>query len=242
MNTNVDNSLPAWLPLVVGVALVAQFAGLGVWQISRGLEKQANQDAYSATGNYSNFQDGEEVRSYQRLKATGRYDAGHQILLDNIILNSRYGYYVLTPLETAEDEALLLINRGWIQKSGPEPDIAAISELIKVGNSGVTVRGRVGSLPKPGMRMGDAILSTDSWPLTAVYPASEDIEAALGREVQPFVLLMEPDSEQGFLRQWVPAEMGPGKHFAYAFQWFAMGTVLAGLLFWHYRKRRPARD
>ena len=92
------------------------------------------------------------------------------------------------------------------------------------------------------MRMGDAIPSTDSWPLTAVYPASEDIEAALGRELQPFVLLMEPDNAQGFLRQWVPAEMGPGKHFAYAFQWFAMGAALGGLLFWHYRKRRPARD
>jgi cytochrome oxidase assembly protein ShyY1 len=31
--------------------------------------------------------------------------------------------------------------------------------------------------------------------------------------------------------------MGPGRHFAYALQWFAMGIVLAGLLAWNYRKR-----
>ena len=39
------------------------------------------------------------------------------------------------------------------------------------------------------------------------------------------------------LRHWVPEEMGPGRHYAYAFQWFAMGLVLAGLLAWNFRKR-----
>ncbi len=29
--------------------------------------------------------------------------------------------------------------------------------------------------------------------------------------------------------------MGPGRHFAYALQWFAMGAVLAGLLVWNFR-------
>ena len=35
--------------------------------------------------------------------------------------------------------------------------------------------------------------------------------------------------------------MGPGKHFGYALQWFAMGVVLAGLLIFNYRKKRPAQ-
>ena len=237
MNINVEKQLPSWLPLVVGTVLVAQFAGLGVWQISRGLGKLESRQAFEASTGYYNYHDGAEVRPYQALKASGRFDAERQFLLDNIILNSRYGYYVLTPLELGDNEPLLIVNRGWIEKSGPMPDVAAAAERIALDVDRVTVRGRVGSLPKPGMRMGDAITSTDRWPILAVYPTREDLAQQLGRDIQPFVLLMDPEDDNGFLRYWVPAEMGPGKHFAYAFQWFAMGAVLAGLLTWHYRKR-----
>ena len=101
----------------------------------------------------------------------------------------------------------------------------------------VLVHGRAGSLPRAGYRMGDAIAPQTEWPRRAVYPALEDIERELGREVQPFVLLMDPEDEHGFFRHWVPEEMGPGRHFGYALQWFAMGLVLAGLLVWNYRKR-----
>jgi cytochrome oxidase assembly protein ShyY1 len=85
--------------------------------------------------------------------------------------------------------------------------------------------------------MGEAILPGSGWPKPAVYPTLADLELALGREVQPFVLLLDPDDDFGFVRHWVPEEMGPGRHFAYALQWLAMGIVLAALLVWNYRKR-----
>lgn len=237
MNRNTEKPLPSWLPLVIGVVLVAQFAGLSIWQISRGLGKLDVQRSYDDRSGFSNFYDGAEARPYQALRASGHYDLDRQFLLDNIIINSRYGYYVLTPLELAENDPLLLVNRGWIEKSGPRIDISAATRRLDLDNNRVTVRGRVGSLPKPGMRMGDAIEVGSEWPIVAVYPTKADLEAALGHDVQAFVLLMDAEDDGGFLRQWVPTEMGPGKHFAYAFQWFAMGAVLAGLLAWHYRKR-----
>jgi surfeit locus 1 family protein len=49
---------------------------------------------------------------------------------------------------------------------------------------------------------------------------------------------MDHEEEHGFVRHWVPTAFGPGKHFAYAFQWFAMGAVLSGLLVWNYRKKQ----
>jgi surfeit locus 1 family protein len=52
---------------------------------------------------------------------------------------------------------------------------------------------------------------------------------------------MAPGEEHGFLRRWAPAEIGPGRHYAYAFQWFAMAFVLAMLLVWNYRKRGSAK-
>ena len=234
MNTQSRKPLPSWLPLVVGALLVAQFAGLGAWQISRGMEKRAEQQLYRDDTGFTPWQHGLEVRPYQRLEAFGEFDGEHQFLLENIIVNSRYGYYVITPLIGLTGEPVLLINRGWIEKTGEPLDL----ERLKVPEGRVTVRGRSGSLPRAGMKMGDAVNAGDDWPKTAVYPSSEEIAAALERDVQPFVLLMDHEEEYGFFRHWVPTEFGPGKHFGYALQWFAMGAVLSGLLIWNYRKKR----
>ena len=118
-------TLPGGLPLVVGALLVVQFAGLGAWQISRGLEKRADQQLYRDATAFSAWHDGMEVRPYQRLRATGRFDSDRQVLLENIIVNSRYGYYVITPLIGMEDEPVLLVNRGWIEKTAEPPRRAA---------------------------------------------------------------------------------------------------------------------
>ena len=82
-----------------------------------------------------------------------------------------------------------------------------------------------------------AVESPSTWPQHAVFPTFDDVAASLGRAVQPFVLLPAPGEENGYLRRWAPVEIGPGRHYAYAFQWFAMAVVLAGLLAWNYRKR-----
>lgn len=234
MNTKTKKRLPSWLPLVVGTLLVVQFAGLAAWQVSRGLEKRADHAAFRDETGFATWQDGMEIRPYQRLKATGRYDNERQFLLENIIVNSRYGYYVLTPLTAQEDEPVLLVNRGWIEKDGRGFDV----RRLDVPKTRTTVRGRAGSLPRAGYKMGAAIDPASPWPKAAVYPSGDEVAAALGVEVQPFVLLMDHEEPHGFLRHWVPTEFGPGKHFAYALQWFAMAAVLSGLLVWNYRKKR----
>ena len=233
MNTESQTLLKGWLPYLLGALLVVQFAGLSVWQISRGLEKRADQQAWEGESGFAPFVDGMSVRPYQKLEAQGSFDGEHQFLLDNIILNSRYGHYVLTPFAHNDDEPLLMVNRGWIERSATGID----ASMIEVPDGRIAVRGRVGSLPRAGYRMGAAIEFPSRWPQHAVYPTLDELAASLGREVQPFVVLMDPEDDFGLLRHWVPEEMGPGRHYAYAFQWFAMGTVLAALLVWNFRKR-----
>ena len=233
MTDKSKKTMPDWLPFVVGALLVIQFAGLGVWQISRGVEKQADRDAVNNQERATGFTTGMEVRPYQRLRATGRFDAGRQFLLDNIMLDSRYGHYVLTPLTVGDGEPLLIVNRGWIERAGKDID----TQSIALRDSRVTVHGRVGSLPRAGYRMGEALLADASWPRHAVFPTLDELATSLGQDVQPFVLLMDPDDDYGLLRHWVPEVMGPGRHFGYAFQWFAMGAVLAAMLVWNFRRR-----
>lgn len=225
--------LPAWLPFAVGALLVVQFAGLSVWQISRGLEKRATQLTYKSQTGFSDWHNGMDIRSYQHLRVTGYYDAEHQILLENIIINSRYGYYIITPLLVSDDAPVLLVNRGWLEKTGAALDLGKLA----LPDGELSVRGRAGSLPRAGYKMGESIDPASAWPKAAVYPSLDEVSAALGREVQNFVLLMDHEEQHGFLRHWVPSEFGPSKHFAYAVQWFAMGAVLFGLLVWNYRQK-----
>jgi surfeit locus 1 family protein len=222
-----------WLPYALGAVLVAQFVGLGLWQISRAQEKRATQEAFERQTGTTRFVHGMDVQPLQRLSAEGAFDAGHQFLLDNIIVDGRTGHFVLTPLVYSPGEPALIVNRGWVAGSGNGVDPAALA----LPDGRVTVRGRAGALPRPGYRMGAAIESATDWPRHAVYPTLDELAAALGRELQPFVLLLSPDEDYGLLRRWEPAEIGPGRHYAYAFQWFAMAVVLAGLLAWNFRKR-----
>lgn len=225
--------MKSWIPYAVGGLLVAQFAALGVWQVGRGFEKRADQEAYDSQSGFAPFVDGMEVEPYQRIEVEGVFDAKHQFLLDNIIVDSRYGHYVLTPLVYSEDEPVLIVNRGWVERSGDTVDPGALA----IESARIRIKGRVGAMPRAAYRMGDAFAAPGTWPQHAVYPTLEEVAAALGTDVQPFVLLMDPEAEFGFVRQWLPEVMGPGRHYAYAFQWFAMGIVLAALLVWNYRKR-----
>jgi surfeit locus 1 family protein len=226
--------LPSWLPLIVGAAFVLLFASLGTWQVSRGLEKRDAREAFNQESGFAAWQDGMQIRPYQRLKVTGSYAGDRQLLLENIIVNSQNGYYVITPLISREHEPALLVNRGWIERPGD----TFSTDTLTVPGDRITVRGRAGSLPRAGYKMGDAFSSAGDWPKRAVYPSLDEVAGALGRSVQPFVLLLDDQEPHGFYRQWTPSGFGPGKHFGYALQWFAMGVVLAGLLFWNYRKKR----
>lgn len=231
--THPQKSIPNWLPFALGALLVAQFVGLGAWQVSRAQEKRAMQQAFDSQSGYARFVHGMAVKPYQRLSAAGVFDADHQILLDNIIVDGRNGHYVLTPLAQTGDEPVLIVNRGWVAHSAEGIDPAT----LELPGGPVTVRGRAGALPRAGYRMGTAIESPSTWPQHAVYPTLEELAGSLGREVQSFVLLLAPDEDYGLLRRWAPPEMGPGRHYAYAFQWFMMAIVLAGLLAWNYHKR-----
>ena len=234
MNEKSTNKLPSWLPLLVGALFVALFASLGGWQINRGLDKRVEQNLFRDDTGYTRWRSGMDVRPFQRLEASGYYDGEHQVLLDNIIANNRRGYYVITPLAGPDGEPVLLVNRGWIEKTGNLLD----TDLLEVPAGQVSIRGRAGALPRAGMKMGAGFEPGQAWPKRAVYPSGEEVAAEIGRDVQDVVLLMDPEEPHGFLREWAPKEIGPGRHFGYALQWFAMAAVLSALLIWNYRKRR----
>ena len=234
MNVQSNRFLPRWLPLAVGGLLSVLLVGLGFWQLERGDEKRAERLAFETGSRFTPFINGMPVEQFEQIRVNGVLDTGRQMFLDHIVKNSRHGYYVITPLRLGDEEPPLLVNRGWVQKTGDGPP--TLTETAQAGN--IVLRGRVSRLPRAAYRMGDAIPAGAEWPRIAVYPTLAEAEAAYGQTLQPFVLLLDPDEPGGFERNWQPAGLGPERHYGYALQWFAMSAVLAILLIWNYSTRR----
>ena len=234
MNNRINKSLPKWLTLIIGIFLVLQFAALSIWQISRALEKREMQQSFKSESTFTPWKSGTEVTSFQNLRVEGIFDSERQFILDNIIINNRFGHYILSPFDVGNNEPLLLVNRGWIEKTNTDFQY----ERLNLGNEKININGRAGSLPKAGKKVNFEFNADINWPQHMVYPTLKEISNALGRKVQPFVLLLDHNESNGFLRHWVPSEFGPGKHFGYALQWFSMSLVLGILLIWNYRKKR----
>ena len=221
-------------PPVAAVGFIALFVVLGFWQLDRAAEKERLQALFENDAPFFRITGNLPFTDYQNIEANGRYQDDRQVLIDNIFVNSRIGAYVITPFRYAADKPLLIVNRGWIPRpttNEPDPD-------LRTDSANQTIRGRAGHLPRVGIRPGPPFEGDGDWPKNANYPMLTDLSAELGEEVLPFVLLLNPETDGGFVRDWQPRGSGPMMHYGYAFQWFAMATAVFVILWWQMRKRR----
>ena len=231
------------VPPLAGVVLVVAFTTLGLWQLDRAAEKEAlaekfaNEAPYRSLGNFD-VENGDPPIPFEKLEVRGRPLSDRQILIDNIVRNGRIGYFVITPFEINGSAPLLLVNRGWIDKTAG----VDIPDNMASAAGWRRVRGRAGHLPRVGIRSGDAFAGEEpDWPRVAVYPTLAEVTEQLDRELLPFVLLLDPDDADGFMRAWEPVQSGPMTHYGYAFQWFAMALAVVAIGGWQLKKRLSAR-
>ena len=238
MSNQGNNMLQRYLPIVVGLLLILLFARLGMWQLDRAAEKKALADAFANPANVTIVTAELQPEQYQQLAADGRYLADRQVLVDNVVLNGRLGYYVITAMELPDDAPLLLVNRGWVAK---DPSMQALPS-IDVGGEPRQISGKTGRLPRVGIRPGEAFVDRVNWPRVGVWPTNIEVAAELGRDVLPFVLLLDPAADDGFVRAWQPRESGTSTHYGYAFQWFALATAVAVIMVLLLRRKRKKDD
>jgi cytochrome oxidase assembly protein ShyY1 len=140
---------PRWLAFhVLVLVLIPAFVFLGKWQFGRYEERSAASNL--ATGNLVAApvpltdldKPGASIPGSLRFRAvtaTGRYDPAHELLVRRRTQNSKPGFYVLTPLVTADGTAVI-VNRGWV-KVGPTAD--APPEVPPPPTGEVSVTGRL---------------------------------------------------------------------------------------------------
>ena len=210
------------------VILCALFIALGRWQWHRGEHRQAEWDRFAAgTEHVEPLGDRgvSEVPVFQRVSVVGRFDPDHQFLLDNRIDRGRAGMEVLTPLQRPNGR-VLLVDRGWIPFSGFRnrlPDVGLGQRQT------VTVAGRVANLPVAGLASGRAPPSGAPWPKVTTFPSMSQLSVALGTTLEPRILLLDPQAENGYARDWHPPGIAPLRNWSYALQWWCFALIMAAV-------------
>lgn len=202
------------------------FIGLSLWQISRADEKRSLQALMDARFQqpampYRGGALDMDIMQYRTLVVQGRFQQEGQILLDNVIRDSKPGYEVITPFRL-ESGAWLLVNRGWIAQ-GPSreklPQIYTPEQPLELTGRADRPRSR----PVVG---GDSPLqgSSDSW----LYLDTDFYRQRTELTVPDFILLLDPNSPAGFDRQWPVFNAKVGMHIGYAIHWAAFALIALG--------------
>lgn len=215
---------PSLLPTLLVLIVVPLFLWAADWQYGRAqqkidLQQQVEQRINRPAVDFSVLADDLENNRYQTIRMQGQYDAEHQFLLDNQPREWQRGYAIITPF-TLNSGQTVLVNRGWIA----QPPSRDVLPDLKIEQQAQAIVGKI-NLPGKAFGLGDMSLES-GWPLRIQYLDYEAIGKALGKTVEPMIVMLSADAPDGYDRSWQPASVGPMKHYGYMFQWLAMATAV----------------
>lgn len=224
---------PPWAWALTAAAVVG-FGALGAWQWRKGVAKETLLERLADRSSPVEALSGASApgAALRRAQAAGVYRP-EQLLQDGQGHGGQPGYHVWTPMQL-RDSALVLVNRGWV------PRVAAARELPMPAGE-VVVTGTWRALPEPGLRLAGANNCPEQkrFPAVVLYPTAAELECLMGRSVLEGLLLMDPDLDGGFTREWQDTGVPPQRHYGYAFQWLAL-AVAAVVMFWAVNRERRA--
>ena len=211
------------MPTIAALAAVALTIALGNWQLGRGDDKAAFAERIQAANRDAVIELSKtEVRAddvaWRRIEVRGRFEPKYAILIDNRILHGVVGYHVVMPLRIADGERYVLVNRGWVagtSSRGTLPQITTPAEVLQI----------VGLATVPSKRyleLSSQVADGNVWQNLTL----ERFRAAVQIPLQPVVIQQENEIADGLKREWSAPDLGIDKHYAYAFQWFAMAVAI----------------
>ncbi|GHF28028.1 SURF1-like protein [Kitasatospora xanthocidica] len=248
---------PRWLSgTAVAVAAVAVCMWLGSWQLGRFEDRvsthQETQKAITASGDLQPIDALLGPATPQvttetvgkPVTVTGSYDTEHQLLVPNRIVDGKQGYYVLTPLRTADGHAVAVV-RGWVPgapagtAAGPVPGGLVPEGQVTVtgrlqANEAVGTNGAVaGGLPAGQLGMINRasllnVLEYDGW--YDGWVAADDAPAGLTS-----VPTVQPQGGDGLtLRAF--------QNLGYTLEWFVFGGFVVFMWFRLVRREAEAEQ
>jgi len=222
--------------------VIAIGCSAGVWQLSRADTKialaanlLARQQMPILNANAGPWTLAEA--SERRMIARGQYIPEAAIWLDNRPRpippagsnNAQSGFYLMMPLRLDGKDEVLWINRGWAPRNNENREILP---PVQTPNKVVNIEGIVFAHPGKVYELGSGKSSIDLGKPRIEQNFDLVTEGKQRGWTQlPFILReVEAGIGDGLLRDWAPLTSGVDRHYAYAFQWFAL--AFAGFLFW----------
>ncbi|QYF74914.1 SURF1 family protein [Cryobacterium sp. PAMC25264] len=213
-----------YLALTIVFAVIC--SGLGVWQLARRAEAQAeisrvetnfDAEAVPVTEALPNLDSFEESQKWLPVELTGTYLRDEEILVRNRPLNINPGFEVLTPLLLSNGD-VFIVNRGWVPTgedqnapdsvpAAPAGEVTVIARL-KQGEPSLAGRSATGNqiatinLTEIAERLGTDTYTGAYGLMKSEDPATADRPTAVTRPVRD-----------------------EGPHLSYAFQWFVFALM-----------------
>lgn len=222
------------------LAVIGIGCGAGVWQLNRAQQKIQLGDSLAArfalpvlNANTENLS--LEVATERRIVAQGRFLPDQAVWLENRPRpipasgsnTAQAGFYLMMPLSLDDQNRVLWVNRGWAPRNNENrvqlPPISTPETAVVIEGVGFPHPGRVYALGEQDGPMTQPRIEQN-------FDLAK--EATRHHWVQlPFILReSKADSSDGLVRNWPSPTNGVDRHYAYAFQWFAL--ALCGFLFW----------
>ena len=223
--------------LIATVLGVAATSALGIWQLNRAAQKLALQAALESRQARAELPAAELANSLtaalpqhsQRTRLKGQWMAQHTVFLDNRQMNDKPGFFVVTPLKLSGSNEAVLVQRGWVQRNFVD---RSVLPAVVTPQGDVEVIGLIAPPPSRLFEFAGAAPGPIRQNLLL-----EEFAKEIGVTLKPLSVLQSDNPltkplADGLLRQWPQPALGVQKHHGYAFQWFALSTLLAGLYVW----------
>ncbi|MDO9599448.1 MAG: SURF1 family protein [Azoarcus sp.] len=217
------------LPLAAGLLVFAIALQLGNWQTRRAAEKldiQARIDVLAQGAPLAPRADAAALPEWQPLQLAGTWLGQATRLIDNRTHQGQAGYHVLTPLLLSDGSGAVLVNRGWVA-AGDRRNVPAIPTPTGVQRVEGWLR-----LPEAAPFM----LAAESAGLAA--PVWQHVDPVRHRQLLApahlavWVVHQTSAADDGLIRDWPLPVAGVDRHRGYAFQWYALACLAAGLCVW----------
>lgn len=227
------------LAALAGIALTAR---LGVWQLDRAAQKVALQQAQDERRALPPLPAAELARGEaaalgqfgRAIVVEGRWNASQTVFLDNRQMGGKPGFFVVTPLVLADGSAVA-VQRGWQARDFMDRTKVV---LPPTPEGVVRLQGRIAPSPGRLFDFGGAASGPIRQNLDLAAYAAET-----GLRLRPLSIVQtgpEGPADDGLLRDWPRPAADVQKHYGYAFQWFALASLILGLYVW-FQLLRPRR-
>ena len=226
---------PRAVPTVAMLLFVALTLSLSRWQAHRAAEKrelQARMEARLAEPPLvlTGMVPGEEPLLFRHVRAAGEWIAGAQVFIDNQVVGERAGFYVVTPLRLRGSRDVVLVNRGWIERTSSYP--AAPDVAVPAGP--VEVEGIATVPPRRFIELSPDTVTGNVWQNLQIARYGQ----AMRLPVLPVVILDEhPPAGLAPVRE--EPDTGIARHIEYEYTWLAFAATALVLWFVLNLKRKP---